>query len=412
MPKVAKPLSALEVSRIRDIGWNAVGTVAGLGLHISRTGEGRSWILRMMVNGKRRDIGLGAYPEITLARAYEKAREMRAQVAVGIDPLAEREAEKRRRLAEAVTIISFGECAARYINTHAPSWKNAKHRQQWENTLAQHAASLTPLAVRDIETAHVMAVLQPIWQTRTETATRLRGRIEKILDWATVQGLREGANPARWRGHLDHLLAAPRRIKTVEHHRALPYAELGAFMQRLKAAEGMGARALEFAILTAARSGEVRGATWSEIDLKAKVWEVPANRMKAGRAHRVPLNPQAIALLKGLPRLEGTDLVFWAPRGGQLSDMTLTAVLRRMEVDATTHGFRSTFRDWAAEQTNYPREVAEAALAHVNADRVEAAYLRTDHFDRRTRLMAEWGRYTTSPLATGGSVIQLHPQAS
>ena len=407
MPKVSKALSALEVSRIIKPGWRAVGTVAGLGLNVSPTGGGRSWVLRTTIDGTRRAIGLGAYPEVTLKRAHEKAREIREQIGQGIDPIAVRQEQKRQRLADAIKSITFGECAANYITSHAPSWKNVKHRQQWENTLAQHAEKLTPLAVGHIETVHVMEVLHPIWQTRTETASRLRGRIEQVLDWATVQGLRKGENPARWRGHLDMLLPAPNRIKAVEHHRALPYAELGALMPRLKEVSGMGVRALEFAILTAARSGEVRGATWAEIDLHAKMWNVPANRMKAGRPHRVPLSNQAIALLKNLPRLDGSDLIFWAPRGGQLSDMTLTAVLRRLSVEATTHGFRSTFRNWAAERTNYPREIAETALAHINGDRVEAAYLRTDHFERRARLMQEWADFAYAPTAARAIVTPI-----
>ncbi|WP_317986735.1 tyrosine-type recombinase/integrase [Comamonas odontotermitis] len=389
-------MAALEVRRLDKPGWYAVGGVAGLGLNVSPTGQGRSWVLRTTINGTRRAIGLGPYPEISLAVAREKAREMREQIRQGIDPIATKRELRRQRMADAIKAVTFGEAAARYIDAHGPSWRNAKHRAQWGSSLAQHAAILTPLNVSHIETAHVVAALQPIWQTRTETASRVRGRIESVLDWATVQGLRAGENPARWRGHLDHLLPAPNKVKRVEHHRALPYAELSAFMQRLKEVSGMGVKALEFAILTAARSGEVRGAVWSEIDFKASAWNVPANRMKAGRPHRVPLSEQAMALLAALPRLDGTDLIFWAPRGGQLSDMTLTAVLRRIGVDATVHGFRSTFRDWAAERTAYPREIAESALAHVNGDRVESAYLRTDHFERRAKLMQEWAKFAHS----------------
>jgi integrase len=249
------------------------------------------------------------------------------------------------------------------------------------------------MLVRDIDLPHIEAVLRPIWETKTETATRVRGRIEKVLDWATVGKYREGLNPARWKGHLDSRLAPPRKLTKVEHHAALAAGRVGAFMAELRKQAGMGARALEFAILTAARSGEVRGAIWEEIDLEAAVWTVPAERMKAGKEHRVPLSTPAIRILKALPRIDGTELVFPAARGGKLSDMTLSAVLRRMNVPAVPHGFRSTFRDWCAEQTNYPRDVAEMALAHTIGDKVEAAYRRGDLFDKRTKLMKAWGDF-------------------
>ena len=234
----------------------------------------------------------------------------------------------------------------------------------------------------------------------------MRGRIESVLDWATARGLRDGENPARWRGHLDQLLLKPSKVTSVEHHPALPVGDVGAFMARLRDADGMGARALEFVILTAARSGEVRGATWAEIDLDAKVWTVPATRMKGGKEHRVPLSEAALALLQALPKMAGTELVFPAPRGGALSDMTLTAVLRRMQVPAVPHGFRSTFRDWAAERTNYPRDVAEMALAHAIGDKVEAAYRRGDLFQNRTLMMADWAAFLVR-AETKGQVIEL-----
>ena len=249
------------------------------------------------------------------------------------------------------------------------------------------------LMVRDVGLPQVLAVLEPIWTTTNETAVRLRGRIELVLDWATARGLRDGLNPARWRGHLDKLLPKPSKVNNREHHAALPVGAVGAFMVRLRAAEGMGARALEFAILTAARSGEVRGATWAEIDRDAKVWTLPAARMKAGKEHRVPLTAEALALLDALPKVAGTELVFPAPRGGALSDMTLLAVLRRLDVPAVPHGFRSTFRDWAAERSNYPRDVAEMALAHAIGDKVEAAYRRGDLFEKRRLMMADWAAF-------------------
>ncbi|MDP3612071.1 MAG: site-specific integrase, partial [Rubrivivax sp.] len=273
-------------------------------------------------------------------------------------------------------------------------WKNAKHAQQWENTLAQHAYPvLGDVLVRDVKLPQVLAVIEPIWTTTNETAVRLRGRMELVLDWATARGLRDGTNPARWRGHLDKLLAKPSKVNNREHHAALPVGDVGAFMARLRSAEGMGARALEFAILTAARSGEVRGATWAEIDADAKVWTVPGARMKAGKEHRVPLSDAALALLAALPQGKPDALVFRAPRGGALSDMTLTAVLRRMDVPAVPHGFRSTFRDWASERTSYPSDAAEMALAHAIADKVEAAYRRGDLFEKRRLMMADWAQF-------------------
>lgn len=412
MPRVAKELSALEVRRITTPGWHAVGTVAGLGLSVSSTGAGRSWVLRVTVGSRRREIGLGAFPEVTLAKAHEKARAVREQIAQGVDPVQQREAAARRLKATQASAKTFDQCVSSYIAAHAPTWSNAKHRQQWENTLGTYASpTLGALAVQDIDTAHIVKVLEVIWATKTETATRLRGRVEQVLDWATVQGLREGPNPARWRGHLDKLLAKPSKVAKVEHHAALGWDRMGEFMQRLRGAAGMGARALEFAILTGARSGEVRGAQWSEFDLEAGLWTVPADRMKAKRVHRVPLTPQAVQVLRELPRLDGATAVFWGMRGGELSDMSLSAVLRRLGVSndtATVHGFRSTFRDWAAERTAYPRELAEAALAHTNADKVEAAYLRSDLIEKRRGLMQAWADFCDTPSASvsgGGAVV-------
>lgn len=403
MPKRARELTAVEVRRLVAPGWHAVGTVPGLGLRVSPTGT-RAWVLRVTVGTKRREIGLGAYPAVTLADAHAKARTVRAEVEQGIDP-AEKRREIRSRLIAAQTVgMTFDQCAAAYIRAHRDGWKNAKHTQQWGNTLATFAGPvLGSMLVRHVETPHVLAVLEPIWTTKTETADRLRGRIERVIDWATVRGLREGLNPARWRGHLDMLLPKPSKVAQVKHHAALPWREIGQFMPRLRAAEGMGARCLEFAILTAARPVEARGATWSEIDIKARIWTVPAARMKAGREHRVPLSDAVLALLAGLPRIVGNDLVFPAPRGGVLSDMTPGAVLKRLGVPVTAHGFRSTFRDWCAESTSYPQHVAEMALAHTIGDKVEAAYRRGDLFDKRQRLMSDWADWCAR--TTTGEVI-------
>lgn len=410
MARKAKELGPLAVSRLSAPGMHAVGGVAGLYLQILPSG-GKSWVLRLMVGGRRRDMGLGGFPDVTLAGAREAARKAREKVAEGVDPIEERRARKSALKAESAKLVTFDEATKAYIAAHGDSWRNDKHRQQWENTLATYASpQIGKLAVRDIELAHVLAVLEPIWKTRTETATRLRGRIERILGWATTRGYREGLNPARWRHHLDQQLAAPKRIAKTQHHPALPIDGMGDFMQRLRKAEGMGARALEFVVLTAARTGEVRGARWSEIDLAARVWTVPAERMKAGKEHRVPLSDDAVALLEKLPRVAGSDLVFPSSRLGELSNMTLTAVLRRMKLPVTTHGFRSTFRDWAAERTNYPRDVAEMALAHSIGDKVEAAYRRGDLFAKRQRMMAEWARFVSQP-AKAGNVVGINEGA-
>lgn len=345
MGRAASELSALAVSRLNQPGLHFVGGIPGLALQVLPKG-GRTWILRMTVGGRRRDMGLGGYPGVTLAQAREAARVAREKVRAGVDPIEEGRAARSQLLAQRAAALTFTECAARFIRAHAAGWRNPKHAQQWANSLETYANPVMgALLVRDVELQHVMAVLEPIWQVKTETASRVRGRIEQVLDWATARGFREGPNPARWRGHLDKLLPAPAKVARVEHHDALPVDQAPGFMARLRAAPGIGARALEFAILTAARSGEVRGATWAEIDLDAAVWTVPADRMKAGREHRVPLLSAALALLRSLPRWPDNPLVFAAPRGGVLSDMTLAAVLRRMKVEAVPHGFRSTFRD-------------------------------------------------------------------
>jgi len=410
MPKKAKELGDMAVRNLKAPGLYAVGGVAGLMLQVldprkgadGRETQARSWVLRVMVGGKRRDMGLGGYPDVTLTGAREAARDARAKIERGVDPIEDRKALKSALRSVAAKVVTFEEAAAAYIAAHEKSWKNDKHRQQWTNTLTAHAyPHLGKLSVRDIELAHVLAALEPIWAEKTETASRLRGRIETVLDWATARGYRDGLNPARWRGHLDKMLAAPNKIAKVKHRAALPFAKVPEFMVRLRAADGMGARALEFAILTATRSGEVRGARWSEVELEEKVWVIPDERMKAGREHRVPLSQVALDLLKALPRVDGLDLIFPSPTGKALSDMTLSAVMRRMEVDAVPHGFRSTFRDWAAERTNYPRDVAEMALAHTIGDKVEAAYRRGDLFEKRRRMMADWAKAITAPPATG-----------
>ena len=407
MPRKVREVSAIEVSRLAVPGLHFVGGVAGLALQVQPSGA-RSWVLRLSVAGKRREMGLGGFPDVTLADARRRAREEREKADKGVDPIAERKAAANLLRVELAKAFTFKSAALAYIEAHEPSWRNAKHGEQWRNTLESTYPTIGDLQVRDVALPHLLAVLQPIWRTKTETASRLRGRIESVLDWATARGYREGLNPARWKGHLDHLLPSPRKIMKAGHHAALPVAEVGAFMQLLHVQQGSGARALEFVILTAARSGEARGAKWAEIDLDAATWTVPAERMKAHKEHRVPLSDAAVMLLRSLPRIAGTDLVFPAPRGGQLSDMSLVAVTRRMEVKAVPHGFRSTFRDWCSERTNYPREVAEMALAHTIGDKVEAAYRRGDLFEKRRRLMKDWAAFCASPEIRKGSVILMN----
>jgi len=400
MARKQKELGALAISNIKNRGIHFVGGVAGLAINVTKTG-GRSWILRYQVDGKRRDMGLGGYPDVTLSQAKEKARAARALLSEGIDPIENTRAKRSRLKAEQSSAITFQQAAYKYLEAHEGTWKNAKHAQQWRNTLETYAFPVIgQLIVRDVELPQILEILEPLWRTKSETASRLRGRIESVLDWAIARGYRSEPNPARWKGLLDKLLPAPSKIRKISHHTALPYSELPGFMVELRQQDGMGARALEFLILTATRSGEVRGATWDEFDLKEGVWTIPAERMKAGREHRVPLSDAALALILRQREMKICEYVFPSPREKCLSDMTLTAVLRRMEVNAVPHGFRSSFRDWVAETTDYPNEVAEMALAHAIGNKVEAAYRRGDLFGKRKELMQDWASYTLSAQKT------------
>lgn len=385
-------LTVLCMRQARGPGYYADG--GGLQLQVSATGT-QSWVFRYRRAGKRHEMGLGSAQVVGLARARELARACRLLLLEGRDPLTERKQARAMQAAQQARRMTFDQCAAGYIQAHQGGWRSPKHAAQWKNTLATYASPVIgALPVADVDTAFVVKVLAPIWNTKNETATRLRGRIESILGWATVSNLRQGDNPARWRGHLDNLLANPSKVAPVKNHPALPWRETAAFMAALRRRDGIAARAVEFAILTAARSGEVRGASWDEIDLEARLWTVPASRMKAGKEHRVPLSDVVLAFLGALPRQ--CNLLFPGIKGQPLSDMSLTAVLRRMKrTDITVHGFRSTFRDWCSEATGnaFSREVCEHALAHSLPDRVEAAYRRGDLLDKRIRLMQAWADY-------------------
>jgi integrase len=389
-----------------------VGGVAGLYLQLTPNG-GKTWIQRMMVGGRRRDIGLGGYPSVTLAMARERAREARDKVDRGVDPVEERKAAKARLVLARQQGMLFRDAVDKALASKLDAFRNEKHRAQWRSTLDRYAMpELGALPVGAIDTAAVLRCLQPIWATKTETASRLRGRIEAVLSWATVAGHRSGENPARWAGNLKELLPAASKVAKESNHPALQLDDARAWFADLRRREGFPARAVELLALTAARSGEIRGATWDELDLDKGIWTIPAERMKMKREHRVPLTAEALILLKGLPRLDGNPLVFPSARGGQLSDMTLSMLMKRQHMAAVAnggtgyldrvskrpavpHGLRSTFRDWVAEQTQYPGEMAEVALAHRISNAVEAAYRRGDMVEKRRQMMADWAGFLT-----------------
>jgi len=381
MARQFNKLSSRKVETLAAPGRHSDG--GGLYLTISESGA-RSWLFMFKKAGRRREMGLGSARAVPLAVARTMAAEARQHVASGRDPLA-------MRVQPAA--MTFRDAAAALVESMSPSWRNAKHRAQWVMTLTVYCAPIAALAVSEISTDDVLRVLKPLWLTKPETASRLRGRIERTLDFAKARGMRSGENPARWRGHLDALL--PKRPKlTRGHHKALAFDDVPGFMAKLRERTGAAPAALEFAILAAARSGEVLGARWQEIDLDARVWTVPAERMKAGRVHRVPLSDRAIAVLKAMLALRTSEFVFPGMVVDRpLSVMALEMVLRRMKVDATVHGFRSAFRDWTGERTAFPREIAEAALAHLVGDEVERAYRRGDALDKRRGLMDAWASF-------------------
>jgi integrase len=406
MPKQVAGLTARQVSTNKEPGLLADG--GGLYLQTS-AGGARSWIYRYKLAGRRRrDMGLGSASTISLAKAREKAREARDLVAQGIDPIEERQAKRAAKAVADAKAMTFRQCAEKYIAAHQAGWRNRVHARQWPSTLETYVYPVFgSLPVQAVDVGLVMKAIEPIWNAKPETASRVRGRIESVLDWATVRKYRQGENPARWRGHLESLLPGKSKVRRVEHHAALPYAELPELMTELRQQDGIGAKALEFAILTAGRTGEVIGAKSSEIDLGARLWVVPPMRMKSGREHRVPLSRPALAILDAMRKICQGNCVFAGGRAGRpLSNMALLMTLRRMgRGDLTAHGFRSTFSDWAAEKTSFPSEVREMALAHVVGDKVEAAYRRGDLFDKRRDLMDAWARFAGGE--EGASVVPL-----
>ncbi|WP_259444707.1 tyrosine-type recombinase/integrase [Neotabrizicola shimadae] len=415
MPKLATELGALDVKRLVHGGGKgnsmvAVGGVTGLYVQITPNGA-KTWILRMRIGERRRDFGLGGYPTVTLAQARDKAREARAKVESGIDPVEERKSARARIIASQRRGLLFSEAVDRALVSKIDAFRNEKHRKQWRSTLDTYALPVIGhMPLQDIAVHDVLRVLEPIWATKTETASRLRGRIEAVLSWATVSGHRTGDNPARWAGNLKELLPAASKVAKEDNQPALQLKDAPAWYAELKDRQGFVARALEFLALTAARSGEVRGAQWDEIDFEHRLWIIPASRMKMQREHRVPLSQQALDLLAALPRLDTNPLVFPAARGGPLSDMALSMLMKRQHaasieaggpgfVDRVTkrpavpHGMRSTFRDWVAERTQYPGEMAEVALAHRISNAVEAAYRRGDMVEKRRAMMEDWAGF-------------------
>jgi integrase len=424
MARTANRLTALKVEKASRPGMYADGG----GLYLRVTNEGtKNWVYRFMLNGRPRWMGIGPVALYSLQEARGKALDASRQRHSGIDPIEARRAARTQERLEAAKAITFKQCAATYIKAHGAGWRNIKHAGQWEATLKTYAEPIFgALPVQAIDTSLVMKVLEqdvgdgpdkngsPLWTAKPETASRLRGRMEAILDWARVRGYRSGENPARWRGHLDKLLPARAKVRKVKHHAALPFADLPDFLAALRAQEGTAARALEFAILTAARTGEVIGATWEEINWQEKIWGIGGTRMKAGKEHRVPLCDRALAILKDLKPAEdardnANHFVFAGAKASlPLSNMALLMLLRRMKRDdLTAHGFRSTFRDWAAERTNFPGEVVEMALAHAVGSKVEAAYRRGDLFEKRRRLMDAWSQFCATAPSKKDNIVSL-----
>ena len=419
MPK--KLSNALDAKTVKYAKPGRHADGGGLHLLVKKSGA-RSWVFRYMLKGKSRDLGLSrcseamailrsaGHDELTLAQARDVATIYRLKVKAGIDPIAEREeianAKAAEDKAQKAAKVRFKEVAQAYIDANEDSWKNSKHRQQWKNSLETYVYPVMgDLAVSDIETTHVLAAIEPIWKDKAETASRVRGRIETVLDAAKVREYRTGENPARWRGHLSLILPARTKLSR-GHHKAEPYASVPQILTQLRSRQAVAALALEFTILTAARTGEVLGATWDEIDIDKGVWTIPSKRMKAGREHRVPLAKRAMEIVQHVQLLDGS-YVFSGPKGGPLSGMAMAMLLRRMKSDVTVHGFRSSFRDWAAECTGYPHEVCEMALAHAITNKAESAYRRGDLFEKRRRLMDDWAEHCNAQISGTAEVVPL-----
>lgn len=406
MARTIGKLTTLKINRLSQPGMYADG--GGLYLQVTRA-TAKSWIFRYSRAGRSREMGLGSLTKVPLAHARTAADECRKVLGGGLDPVAVRNEERERAALEAARAITFSEAAERYVAAHQGKWRNEKHVGQWRSTIATYAEPVFgKLPVQAVDTGLVLKVLEPIWATKRETASRLRGRIENVLDWAKARGLRQGENPARWKGHLKHLLPTRMAIAT-KHHSAMPYADVPAFIHALRTRHGISPRALEFTILTAARTNETIGARWSEVNFLEKVWAIPATRMKAGEEHRVPLCDRIMAILSEMYAARVSDFVFpgWK-HGRPLSNMAMSKVLKGMERDGVTvHGFRSSFRDWAAEQTAHASEVVEKALAHAIRNDVEAAYRRGDLLEKRRQLLRAWEDYCSQPLVFGGEIIAL-----
>lgn len=406
MPKIAREIRDVELRRIAKPGFHAVGGVSGLLLKVTPTGS-RSWVLRTTVGKRRTDIGLGGYPDVPLTSARDRARETKALIRDGIDPVQERRRKRAELIRQQETRATFKEAWEQFWRDRRSEF-GTKTIAHWENSVVSYALPVIgSVQVSEIETRHIENVLRPIWETKTVTAKKLRGRLEAILSWATVKGLRQGDNPARWKDNLKEILPRPSKLHKTKHFRAFGFDQMPEFIAALKKQKGVSARAVEFCILTAARSGEVRGAVWSEIDLKKRLWVIPASRMKADKPHHIPLSDAAIKLLKQLPKLG--EHVFTAPRGGMLSDMSLLAVLKRMGwYDRTTvHGFRSAFKDWSRQSKKYRDEVSELQLAHVNTDATRAAYARDMLLPQRAAMMGDWARFCEASV----TVVKMRAKA-
>lgn len=417
MPKLAKPLTALEIKRLTKQGFHAVGTLAGLAISINPQGA-KSWVLRTTYGGSRRKMGLGSFPAVTLAEATEKARQIKSEIDKGLDPIQVKKANKSKLISDKAKSKTFEECAKLFLDSR--TFHNKKHAKQWESTLRTYAyPHIGKLLVADIGIENIKAVLDPIWRSKTETASRLQGRIKSIIDYAIVSGYREKSNPAIWDGFLDSIYQSPKKIKAVKHMDSVPYSKVYEFLQALRRHESISAKALEFLILTAVRSDSVRSATWSQIDMHKGVWTIPKLLTKTKkRDHTVPLSAQAIVLLSNLERFAGTDLVFPSPQLKKISDNTISKLMRNMRSnrefthEGVPHGFRATFSTWRLERTNYSQELGELSLMHEVGDSVYQSYQRSNGLEKRRSIMQDWANFINNPYVSeskkDNNVIVLH----